>query len=80
MPRRVATCTRLLDYGQFGLAEDLEQSIKNGVRKVVDWADRHGTVRAEFDYIESMGHTVDPFFNANTPDELDEVRAILTDG
>ncbi len=62
------------------LAEDLEQSIKNGVRKVVDWADRHGTVRAEFDYIESMGHTVDPFFNANTPDELDEVRAILTDG
>lgn len=59
------------------LAGDLERSLMAGVRKVLAWTDRHGTVPVEFPFIEIKGRSIDPFFNANTPEELDEARALL---
>jgi len=59
------------------LADDLETSLTQGVRKVLHWTDRHGTYGVDFDLVEVAGRRVDPFFNANTPEELDEVRALL---
>lgn len=64
-----------------GLADDLEAALKDGVRKVLAWTDRHGTKVVDFAF-ESVGtldgeRLVDPFFNANTPEELDEARALL---
>lgn len=59
------------------LADDLEGALREGVRKVRRWTDRHGTVIVDFEYVQAGSRTIDPFFNANTPDELEEVRVIL---
>jgi molybdenum cofactor guanylyltransferase len=58
-------------------ASDLEQALRDGVRKVLAWTDRHGTVPVDFPFLSIAGITVDPFFNANHPDELEEARRIL---
>ena len=49
----------------------------NGVRKVLHWTDRHGTVAVPFRPARVCGLDIDPFFNANTPQELDQLRAML---
>jgi molybdenum cofactor guanylyltransferase len=59
------------------LADDLEAALNAGVRKVLAWTDRHGTTAVDFAFLDIGGRRVDPFFNANTPAELDEARALL---
>lgn len=59
------------------LADDLETSLTQGVRKVLHWTDRHGSVAVEFPFVEILGRRVDPFFNANTPAELEEARLLI---
>ena len=59
------------------LADDLEAALRAGVRKVLAWTDRHGTLPVEFPFVEIKGRQIDPFFNANTPEELDEARRLL---
>jgi molybdopterin-guanine dinucleotide biosynthesis protein A len=61
------------------LADDLEAALNAGLRKVLHWTDRHGTVPVEFPFLEIGGRIVDPFFNANTPAELEEARAMLAE-
>ncbi|MCB1514188.1 MAG: molybdenum cofactor guanylyltransferase MobA [Hyphomicrobiaceae bacterium] len=59
------------------LADDLEQALLDGVRKVLAWTDRHGTVGVDFASVTVAGEEVDPFFNANTPEELRQARQLL---
>jgi molybdopterin-guanine dinucleotide biosynthesis protein A len=59
------------------LAQDLEEQLRGGVRKVLDWTDKHGTVPVPFPPAHVCGIDIDPFFNANTPQELDQLRAML---
>jgi molybdopterin-guanine dinucleotide biosynthesis protein A len=59
------------------LADDLEAQLGAGVRKVLDWTNRHGTVPVPFPPARMCGIDIDPFFNANTPQELDQLRAML---
>lgn len=59
------------------LADDLEAELKAGTRKVLRWTDRHGTVVVDFPFTIIGGRQVDPFFNANTREELDEANALL---
>jgi molybdenum cofactor guanylyltransferase len=59
------------------LADDLEAQLRAGVRKVLDWTDRHGTVAVPFAMLKLAGAEIDPFFNANTPQELEDLRGIL---
>jgi molybdenum cofactor guanylyltransferase len=59
------------------LAQDLEDHLRSGVRKVLHWTDRHGTVPVAFPCVQICGLSIDPFFNANTPQELGELRAML---
>ena len=59
------------------LAADLETQFGQGVRKVLHWTDRHGTVPVPFAPTRIGGLDVDPFFNANTPPELDQLRAMF---
>ncbi len=59
------------------LADDLEAALTEGTRKVLAWTDRHGTVAVDFPFLDVAGEQIDPFFNANTPAELDEARRIL---
>ncbi len=51
------------------LRDDLRAALTKGVRKVVQWTDGHGAKTALFD------EPGDPFFNVNTPDDLDAARA-----
>jgi molybdenum cofactor guanylyltransferase len=59
------------------LAADLEAALGAGVRKVLDWSDRHGSVGVDFPPERLDGTEIDPFFNANTPEELDSLRRLL---
>jgi len=54
------------------LREDLRRSLRDGLRKVVDWTDKHGCATAEFPVI---GY--DQFFNVNNPQDLESARLLL---
>lgn len=51
------------------LRDDLRAALEGGLRKVVQWTDAHGGREALFDGPD------DPFFNVNTPEDLDKARA-----
>lgn len=59
------------------LGDDLAQALESGVRKVMQWAERHTVVTVDFPMIEADAGTVDPFFNANTPDDLATLEQLL---
>lgn len=61
------------------LADDLEASISQGLRKVMAWADRHKTIFAQFPMIKIEDEWIDPFINANTPEELGEARRLISE-
>lgn len=54
------------------LAGDLRAELAAGTRKVLAWTDRHGTSYADFE------GDPDPFFNVNTPEDLEAARELLT--
>ncbi len=58
-------------------ADDLDAALRAGVRKVLAWTDRHGTIPVDFPMVRAGGRDVDPFFNANTPQELADARDLL---
>ncbi len=60
------------------LADDLESALNEGVRKVLHWTDRHGTLALEFPFVGVAGAEIDPFFNANTPEEFEQVAALMS--
>jgi molybdenum cofactor guanylyltransferase len=60
------------------LAQDLEEQLAKGVRKVLDWTNRHGTVAVDFAPQSLGGRELDPFYNANTPEELALLRRLLS--
>ena len=57
-------------------ANDLERQLASGMRKVLHWSDRHGTLLCPFDPVDIGGERIDPFFNANTPCELAQARRL----
>lgn len=59
------------------LADDLEAALLGGVRKVLAWTGRHGTVPVDFPFLISGTRPIDPFFNANTPEEFAQARELL---
>jgi molybdopterin-guanine dinucleotide biosynthesis protein A len=59
------------------LADDLEDYLARGLRKVMAWAEQHAAVAVPFEPVIIGGRTVDPFFNANTPEELAELRTLM---
>ena len=59
------------------LARDLSDGLDAGIRKVMQWAGRHSLVTVDFPLSETPLGTIDPFFNANTPDDLAEIERVL---
>ncbi|MBE1291443.1 MAG: molybdenum cofactor guanylyltransferase MobA [Rhodobacteraceae bacterium] len=53
------------------LREDLRAALEGGLRKVVIWTDKHDAGQAAF-----VQSGIDPFFNVNTPEDLEEARRI----
>ena len=62
------------------LFEDLREALEHGTRKVLDWTGRHPTMTAEFPDVRLGEATLDPFFNANRPDDLAHAEALLSEG
>lgn len=61
------------------LADDLHEALEGGTRKVLDWTDRHTTVTAEFPEAHIGQTTIDPFFNANRPDDMAHAESVLAE-
>lgn len=61
------------------LADDLREGLKSGTRKVLDWTGRHAEFRAEFADTDIGGTAIDPFFNANTPEDLARAQDLLAE-
>lgn len=55
------------------LRGDLRAALERGERKVATWAQNHDAAVAQF----AAGESTDPFFNVNTPDDLERARALL---
>ncbi len=53
------------------LRDDLRAALEGGLRKVVIWTDTHGAGTAEFG-----AEGFDPFFNVNTPEDLEAAEAL----
>ena len=65
---------KLIRHPTFGLwsvslADDLEENIHAGVRKIVLWADKHSAKTILFPTLKN-----DPFFNINTHSDLVEAQ------
>ena len=59
------------------LAPELNEAIQIGVRKVMDWVENYPVVTVEFADVKIGNREIDPFFNTNTPEHLQEARLIL---
>jgi molybdopterin-guanine dinucleotide biosynthesis protein A len=60
------------------LAAEIEQSLKQGMRKVGGWTEQHGAVAVSFPPGEIGGRSIDPFFNINRPGDLAEAEALVS--
>jgi molybdopterin-guanine dinucleotide biosynthesis protein A len=54
------------------LREDLRQALAGGLRKVDQWTGRYRLIEVEFPAVP-----VDPFFNANRPEDLAEAERLV---
>lgn len=59
------------------LASDLQEALHAGVRKVLDWTDRHDTVTVTFEDTIVGNERLEPFFNANRPADLERAERLL---
>ncbi|MDB0060069.1 molybdenum cofactor guanylyltransferase MobA [Planktomarina sp.] len=71
------TAGRVFRHPTFGLwpvslRHDLRAALELGMRKVIVWAEKHGTAEAMF-----ATDLFDPFFNINTPEDLKKAEAML---
>jgi len=60
-----------------GIALRLERALATGQRGVQRWAEMEGMRRVDFAPTSVEGHTIDPFFNVNTPEELAEAETLM---
>lgn len=59
------------------LADHLEAAIEAGTRKLRDWTDACEAAEVLFPPVAIGAREVDPFFNANRPEDLAEAEALL---
>jgi len=59
------------------LAPHLEESLRHGARKALDFVTAHQAKEVTFPPAEIGGRAVDPFFNINRPEDLAEAEALL---
>jgi molybdopterin-guanine dinucleotide biosynthesis protein A len=58
------------------LMGDLRNALAQGTRKILDWTDRHTTLSVSFEMVDGPDGEVDPFFNANQPEDLELAERI----
>lgn len=55
----------------------VETALREQQRSLNAFAAQNSAVEVDFAFSEAGGRSIDPFFNANTPTELEDARAIL---
>ena len=60
------------------LAPHLEESLRHGARKALDFVAAHQAKEVAFPPVEFGGRAVDPFFNVNRPEDLAEAEVLLS--
>ena len=60
------------------LAPHLEESLRRGARKALDFVTAHQAKEVAFPPVEIGGRAVDPFFNINRPEDLAEAEVLLS--
>ena len=70
--------SRIQSHPTFGiwpcnLRENLQTHIENGLRKIVIWTEKHNAGETLFEGNKNL----DPFFNINTPADLNTAKAVL---
>ena len=58
-------------------ADSLEQALHGGTRKILDWTDARGAATVHFADLALGDRKIDPFFNANRPEDLAVAAALL---
>lgn len=69
--------TPIIGVWSVALAEELAAALRQGVRAVHRFAMAQGSAVVDFPLVEIGGEPVDPFFNVNTPEDLEKARALL---
>jgi molybdenum cofactor guanylyltransferase len=59
------------------LADDLERALAAGTRKILAWTDTHDTAVVTFAAQMIRDRAIDPFFNANRPEDLAVAEKLL---
>ena len=59
------------------LAPHLEDSLRRGARKALDFVAAEQAKEVAFPPLEIRGRAVDPFFNLNRPEGIAEAKALL---
>jgi molybdopterin-guanine dinucleotide biosynthesis protein A len=69
--------TPVVGVWSVALADRLADALQVGVRAVHRFAEAQGSTVVEFPHREIGGERVDPFFNVNTPEDLEKARALI---
>ena len=69
--------TPVVGLWSVALADALAEAMRQGVRAVHRFATAQGSAVVEFPFVEIGGEPIDPFFNVNTPADLEKARALL---
>ncbi len=78
LARTVASVHPVFGLWPVTLADDLEAWLTAGEsRKVLAWVDRHPNAEVSFRGPVVDGTEIDPFFNVNTPDDLETATSVL---
>jgi molybdopterin-guanine dinucleotide biosynthesis protein A len=59
------------------LARDLQECLEQGMHKVGAFTKQHDAVEVFFSPVKVEGRLIDPFFNINRPEELEQAGALL---
>ena len=62
---------------EVGLKDDLRNALANDTRKIMFWAKKF---KLDYYYFDTSDKLSDPFFNINTPDDLEEAKFRLKKG
>lgn len=62
-----------------GIADEIEAALARDERRAHRFVAEADAIEVDFPFASLSGRRVDPFFNANTPDELEEARLLLAE-
>jgi len=69
--------TPVVGVWSLALADALADALRAGTRAVHRFAEEQGSAIVEFPFVEIGGDRIDPFFNVNTPEDLEKARTLL---